>query len=208
MRVCRRLFGVLLLALGFVLGSGGPLVRADTSAVGPTAVVLETRTFPDSRGAGHYLLRRRGQTITALLQATRVPCPSAGSQFLFKVPDGFRPAVPVDEVVAEAEVVHVQEPAGTSASTVGLRVQVTPAGRATLIADCPRGVDVLLRHTTQLGWSTPEPMLWMAGYYRLPVGDWDPFSPYERWRGVYRLERLGSTVHAHLFARDLPLTCP
>ncbi len=171
MSVGRWLFGMLLFALGFVLGADASSVWAATSAVGPTAVVLETRTFPDSRGAGYYLLRRRGQTVTALLQATRVPCPAAGSQFLFKVPDGFRPAVPVDEVAAEAEVVHAQEPAGTSVSTVGLRVQVTPAGRATLIADCPRGVDVLLRHTTQLSWSTPEPMLWMAGYYQLPVGD-------------------------------------
>lgn len=204
MDVHRQLCGVILLVLGFSLGPGSAPVQADTPPAGPTALMWKTQEFPESQGAGHYLLRRQGQDVTALLSAVSVPCPAAGSQPLFTVPDGYRPAVPVASPVVLAKVTHDQGPTADSPPSVALTVQVTPDGQAHLIADCLWQTDVFLQYTIQFSWATQTPMLWMAGHYWTPVAE--PSGYYEEWRGIYRLERLGSTVHAQLLAQGLPLT--
>ncbi len=194
------------MALGFILHAGSTPVQASSPPVGPTAIVSETQAFPDRQGTSHYLLRRQGQVVSVLLSAVMVPCPTEGTQLLFTAPDGYRPATSLEWPVDTVRVVNVQGQPMSPARYVRPRVQVSGDGQVHLVADCSRSSEVFLHYATQLSWTSNEPMLWIAGDLQLPPGG--GHGEHASWRRVYQLERLGSTVHARLYAWDLPLTQP
>ena len=198
--VRRQLCSVLLLPLLLLLATGSSHAQADTPAVGPTAVVLQSRKFAAGRGIGHLHLSRQGQVVTAHLAATQAPCPSEGSQLLFVASDGYRPTDLAALSGVAAATVNVEGQPERTARDIAFTVQVGRDGQVRLVADCPRTSNVRLHYSLQLRWPTTEPMLWLADPVKLPSG-----SLWAHWPAFW-LQRLGTTVELRLDSLALPLT--
>ncbi len=168
--------------------------------MGPVAVVQGPLESPvGSLEEGHYHLWRQGNTVTATVVATRSQGDDLSLLPLFTVPDGFRPAGTVTWHITDVQAVDARGYLLVAPIPSHFTLQVTSQGTVQRTEDNLDPMEGYYRYTGQVQWTTPEPMLLMAGYF-----EWRPDWPgNEKWEGnKFRLERLGSTVRATIRARN------
>ena len=135
--------------------------------------------------AGRYRVLRQGRQVTATLAVHRSPVGhGAPPQPLFRLPEGYRPVLPVTWATT-ARPVTAQGRPRTEAPAVTVLLEVRPDGTVHHV-DAPTldGTGYVGYHTVMV-WTTDEAALLMAGTFA--TGE-----------GTYRLMRLGDTVTATL----------
>ena len=135
--------------------------------------------------AGRYRVLRQGRQVTATLAVHRSPVGhGAPPQPLFRLPEGYRPVLPVTWTAA-ARPMTAQGRSRPEASRVTVILEVRPDGTVHhLDAPILDGAGYV-GYQTVMVWTTDEAALLMAGTFA--TGE-----------GTYRLMRLGDTVTATL----------
>ena len=187
-----------LLVLSLYVGlRASPVLAASTA--GPVAVAQGRLASPvGGLAEGYFHVWRQGNTVTATVGAVR----SRGGAIpfsLFAVPEGFRPAGTVTWHITDVQAVDARGYLLAAPIPAHFTVEVTPQGTVQWTEDNPDPVEGYWRYKGQVQWTTPEPMLLMAGHFEWSGG----WPRYEKWEGnKFRLERLGSTVRATIRARS------
>ena len=146
-----------------------------------------TYTNQAAHWEGRYRVRRRGQQVTVTLDAHRSPVGhGAPRQPLFRLPEGYRPVLPVTWATAARPVTAQGRPQPDApVATVLLEARpdgtVHHAGAPTLDGAGYAG------YHTATAWMTDETALLLAGAFTPTAGT-----------GTYRLVRLGDNVTATL----------
>lgn len=171
-----------------------------TSTVGPVAVVQGPLEFPAGHlEEGQFHLWRQGNTVVATIMATRSQWDNLSSFPLFKVPEGFRPAMPVYWYIDQIQAVDAQGYRMTSPTSSHFILQVAPQGTVQRISDNTTPGEGIWRYTAQVRWTTADPMLLLAVFFE----DDRSWPGWEKWKGnQFRLERLGSSVQATIRANS------
>ena len=136
---------------------------------------------------GRFHVRRQGSQVTVTLATHRSPAgPGTRLQALFRLPEGYRPVLPVTWTAA-ARPMTTQGRPRSEVPAVTVILEARPDGLVHHL-DGPTldGADYVGYHTT-MTWTTGETALLMAGAFIPAAGT-----------GTYRLVRLGDTVTATL----------
>ena len=136
---------------------------------------------------GQYRVRRRGQQVTVTLAVHRSPVGhDAPRQPLFRLPEGYRPVLPVTWATVARPVTAQGRPL-PEAPAVTVLLEARPDGTVHL-EDAPTldGAGYVGYHTA-MAWMTDDTVLLLAGDFTTAAGT-----------GTYRLVRLGDIVTATL----------
>ena len=167
--------------LGSISSEPGPLYHLGI----PPAIGVYTDQA--EHWGGRFHVRRQGSRVTATLATHRSPVGhETRLQALFRLPEGYRPILPVTWTAA-ARPMTTQGRPRSEVPAVTVILEARPDGLVHHL-DGPTldGADYVGYHTT-MTWTTDETALLMAGAFIPAAGT-----------GTYRLVRLGDTVTATL----------